>query len=141
MRFLIINGPNLNQLGQRDPSQYGTSTLENIQGAIVSEFPNDEFDFFQSSIEGEIVNKIISIQNNYDGLIINPGAYSHYSIAIHDALESCKIKKVEVHLSNLAKREDFRQNLLTAKNCDAYISGFKENVYIIAVFSLKKNYL
>lgn len=141
MRFLIINGPNLNQLGQRDPSQYGTNTLENIQGAIVSEFPNDEFDFFQSSIEGEIVNKIISIQNNYDGLIINPGAYSHYSIAIHDALESCKIKKVEVHLSNLAKREDFRQNLLTAKNCDAYISGFKENVYIIAVFSLKKNYL
>ena len=138
MRFLIINGPNLNQLGQRDTSHYGTKTLENIQDILVSEFPDDEFEFFQSSIEGEIVDKIISIQNNFDGLVINPGAYSHYSIAIHDALESCKVKKVEVHLSNLAKREDFRQNLLTAKNCDAYISGFKENVYIIAVFSLKK---
>ncbi|MHC1737219.1 MAG: type II 3-dehydroquinate dehydratase [Ignavibacteriaceae bacterium] len=141
MKFLIINGPNLNQLGERNPSQYGTKSLEDIQSELVSEFPTDEFEFYHSNIEGEIVNKIISIQNNYDGLVINPGAYSHYSIAIHDALESCRIKKVEVHLSNLAKREDFRQTLLTAKNCDAYISGFKENVYIIAVFSLKKYYL
>jgi len=137
MRILIINGPNLDKLGQRDSSQYGNKTLTDIKDEILSEFPNDEFEFYQSSIEGEIVDKINSIGNRFDGLVINPGAYSHYSIAIHDALETCAIKKIEVHLSNLTKREDFRQNLLTARKCDAYISGFKEKTYTIAVFSIK----
>lgn len=138
MRILIINGPNLDILGERNPQHYGDMSLLDIQNEILSQFPDDQFVFFQSSIEGELVNKINSINGLYDALIINPGAYSHYSVAIHDALENCKVKKVEVHLSNLAKREDFRQNLLTARSCDAYISGFKENAYIIAVFALKK---
>src|SRR5690606_15987787 len=93
---------------------------------------------FQSNIEGEIVEKIQIVDGTFDGLIINPGGYAHTSIAIMDALEMCKIPKIEVHLSHLANREEYRQTLLTAKHTDGYISGFKENSYLAAMYLLQR---
>jgi 3-dehydroquinate dehydratase II len=139
MKILVINGPNLNLLGIREPSNYGTITLQEINNYIENEFKEINFEFYQSNIEGEIVDKIQKAFKEFDSLIINPGGYAHTSVAIKDALETCKIIKIEVHLSHLAKRgENYRQILLTAVNCDGYISGFKENGYLAAVYLAQK---
>ncbi len=137
MKILIINGPNLNLLGYRDTSIYGELTLDDINKSIIKEFPEIEFEFFHSNIEGMIIEKLQNAQG-IDGLIINPGGYSHTSVAIKDALELIKIPKIEVHLSNLSKRESYRQNLLTASSCDGYISGLKHYGYIVAVYAIIK---
>ena len=141
MKILVINGPNLNLLGARDKSNYGQLTLANITKLLKSEFKKIDFEFYQSNIEGNIVEKIQGAQGNFDSLIINPGGFAHTSIAIKDSLELCNIIKIEVHLSHLAKREDFRQTLLTASSCDGYISGFKENSYLAAVYLAQKLYV
>ena len=138
MKILILNGPNLNMLGKRDAQVYGDLSLEKIEQLLSKEFIDVSFTYFQSNTEGELVDKIQSAGNNFDGLIINPGGYAHTSVAIRDALDECNIPKIEVHLSHLAKREEFRQNLLTASVCNGYISGFKENSYAAGVFLLKK---
>jgi len=138
MRILVINGPNLNMISKRDETKYSAFNIEQIITLLEKEFPSIEFASFQSNIEGEIVTKVQETELDYDGLIINPGAYSHTSIAIMDALEICKIPKIEVHLSHLANREDYRQNLLTAKSTNGYISGFKENSYLAAAYLLIK---
>jgi len=138
LKLLIINGPNLNLLGKRDKSVYGTFTLKKINSLIEKEFQKDKFTFFQSNIEGEIVTQIQNAENKFDGIIINPGGYAHTSAAIRDALADSKLPKVEVHLSNLSSRENFRQVLLTASVCEGYISGFKENSYKAAVYLLHK---
>lgn len=138
MKILVINGANLNLLGKRDPNAYGNLTLIDIELLLEKEFPDIEFNFFQSNVEGEIVNKIQEANNKFDGIIINPGGYAHTSIVIKDALEICNLPKVEVHLSHLAKREDYRQVLLTAQSSNGYISGFKENGYLAAVYLIKK---
>ncbi len=138
MKIICINGPNLNLLGKRDKSQYGKLSLYGIESLIKKEFPKISLSFFHSNIEGEIVNIIQEASSKYDGLIINPGGYAHTSVAIRDALEFCTIPKVEVHLSHLAKREDFRQKLLTASCCNGYISGFKEYGYLTAVYLIQK---
>ena len=138
MKILVINGPNLNLLGKRDKSHYGTLSLELIEKLLNKEFNSDSFTFYQSNLEGEIVNQIQSAEKKYKGIILNPGGYAHTSVAIRDALTDSKLPKVEVHLSHLARREDFRQNLVTAAACDGYISGFKENSYLAAVYLLKK---
>ncbi len=138
MKILVINGPNLNMLSKRDETKYSSLSLEQIIKLLIQEFPSMKFESFQSNIEGEIVTKIQDAENEFDGMIINPGGYSHTSVAIMDALEICKIPKVEVHLSHLANREDFRQTLLTAKNTNGYISGFKENSYLAAAYLLQK---
>jgi 3-dehydroquinate dehydratase-2 len=138
MKILVINGPNLNLLSRRDKNLYSTLSSNQIIKLLKSEFKEFTFSLFQSNIEGEIVSKIQTADKNFDGLIINPGAYAHTSIAIMDALEICKIPKIEVHLSHLANREDYRQTLLTAKNTNGYISGFKENSYLAAAYLLKK---
>lgn len=138
MKILIINGPNLNFLGKRDKKIYGSLTLKQIERIILKEFPKDKFEFYQSNLEGELVTKIQSASKNFDGIIINPGGYAHTSVAIHDALELCSIPKIEVHLSHLAKREDFRQNLLTARKTNGYISAFNEKSYLAGVYLLKK---
>ena len=138
MKILVINGPNLNMISKRDEIKYSIFNIEQIMGLLEKEFPSIEFASFQSNIEGEIVTKVQETESEYDGLIINPGAYSHTSIAIMDALEICKIPKIEVHLSHLANREDYRQNLLTAKSTNGYISGFKENSYLAAAYLLVK---
>ncbi len=138
MKILVINGPNLNLLGARDKNHYGDSTLEDIETSVKAEYSNDYIEFFQSNVEGELVNQIQNALNYFDGLIINPGGYAHTSVAIRDALELCSIPKIEVHLSNLASRDDFRQKLLTASICDGYISGFKELGYMAAIHLISK---
>ncbi len=134
MKILIINGPNLNMLGKREPSDYGELNLKGIEKILQEEFPSVEFEFFQSNKEGELIDKIQQAAEIFDGLVINPGGYAHTSVAIKDALELISIPKIEVHLSHLAKREDYRQKLLTAQSCDGYISGFKEQSYLAAVY-------
>ena len=138
MKILIINGPNLNLLGERDISQYGKLTLKDIEEKIKDEFNEDEFEFFQSNIEGEIISKIQSAPDNFDGMILNPGGYTHTSVAIKDALEICTIPKIEVHLSNIAAREGFRKNLITSSACNGHISGFKHYSYLAGIYLLKK---
>ena len=140
MKIIIINGPNLNLLGMREQSNYGILTLLEINKIIESEYKEIYFEFFQSNYEGEIIEIIQKAQKIFDALIINPGGFAHTSIAIKDALEDCKLIKIEVHLSHLAKREDYRQTLLTAINCDGYISGFKEKGYLAAVYLAQKLY-
>lgn len=134
MNILIINGPNLNLLGARDKDKYGSLTLPEMYLKIKAEYPEIQFEFYQSNLEGEIINKIQHSDDFYDALIINPGGYAHISVAIKDALDECKIIKIEVHLSHLFKRESFRHTLLTASGCDGYISGFKEKGYLAAVY-------
>lgn len=138
MKILVLNGPNLNMLGARDEKQYGKLTLSDIEQILKSEFSSFTFEFYQTNIEGELIEKIQKAGNYFDGLIINPGGYSHTSVAIRDALEICKIPKIEVHLSNLADREEFRKNSITASKTNGYISGFKELGYLAAVYLLKK---
>ena len=138
MKILVINGPNLNLLQQRDPEQYGTLSLDAIKNYLLQEFPGYKFEFNQSNSEGEIIYKVQDAVNNFDALIINPAGYAHTSVAIRDALELCKIPKVEVHLSNISGREDFRQRLITASVCDGYLSGFKEHGYFAAVKLIEK---
>lgn len=134
MKILIINGPNLNVLEKRPSKNYGAVPQHEIEKILRNEFPQYKFEFFQSNHEGELIEKIQNASDLFDGLIINPGGYSHTSVAIKDALEICSIPKIEVHLSNLAMRENFRHTMLTASSCDGYISGFREKSYIGAVF-------
>ena len=138
MKILIINGPNLNLLGKRSEKDYGNLTLDELNAKIKNEFSEYIFTFFQSNIEGEIINEIQNAATKYDGLVINPGGYSHTSVAIRDALEICQIPKIEVHLSNIANREEFRRISITAANCNGYLSGFKEYSYFAAIYLLKK---
>ena len=119
-------------LGKRDASQYGKLDAESIVSALRSKYPEVMFDYFQSNGEGDLINVIQDATHQYQGIIINPGGYSHTSVAIRDALELCAIPKIEVHLSNLYNREVFRQTMITAGACDAVISGAKVFSYIAA---------
>jgi 3-dehydroquinate dehydratase-2 len=138
MKILVLNGPNLNMLGARDEKHYGNVTLADIENMLKKEFDSDYFEFFQSNLEGELIDKIQNSPSYFDGILINPGGYSHTSVAIKDALNLVKLPKIEVHLSNLSTREDYRKNLVTASECDGYVSGLKELGYSAGVFLLKK---
>jgi 3-dehydroquinate dehydratase II len=140
LKVLVLNGPNLNLLGKRNKDHYGELTLDKLEEAIKKEYPQIQFTFYQSNIEGELINRIQTAFQEFDALIINPGGYAHSSVAIRDALAEINIIKVEVHLSHLAKREEFRQNLITASGCDGYISGFKEKSYLAAIYLIEKLY-
>jgi len=137
VKILIINGPNMNLLGLRSPKHYGILTLNELNELLRNTFKQINFTFFQSNHEGLIVDQI-QLATSYDAIIINPAAFTHYSIAIRDALEICRIPKVEVHLSNLDQREGFRQVNLIKDVCDRTIMGLKENSYIEAVNYLIK---
>ena len=129
----IINGANLNLQGQRQPEIYGSETFEQLQERLAKKFPNEEFRFFQSNSEGEIIDYIHSlISSDCKGVIINPGAYAHYSLAIADALRALNIPKIEVHISNIFARDDFRHVSVTAPACKAVISGLGLEGYILA---------
>lgn len=137
MKILVINGPNLNLLGIRDKTQYGNYSLQMIESKLISEFNKEEFTFLQSNLESEICTWI---QNSkpYDGILINPGAFTHTSVAIRDAIETIPIPIIEIHLSNISSRENFRKKQLTSSKTSGYISGFKENSYLAGVYLLKK---
>lgn len=136
-KFLIINGPNLNMLGLREPEVYGHETLEEIKKFTNDKIKNEaQTEWYQSNIEGEIVTRIQEAHSqDFDALIINPGGYAHTSVAIHDALKSLKIPVIEVHLSQVYRREEFRHTLLTAKAATAIMSGLGKQVYYIAIKS------
>ena len=139
-KIIILNGPNLNLLGEREKSQYGTLTLKEIE-KICDEFArkNDlNVSFFQSNIEGELVEEIQNSRNNKDGLIINAGGYTHTSVSIHDALKILKIPIIELHISNIYNREDFRHKSLISKVANGIICGFGAEGYIMALESMKK---
>lgn len=125
MHFLIINGPNLNLLGQRDPRQYGNGTYKELCKLIsdCAKSHADSVDFFQSNHEGAIIDVIQQARGQYDGIVINPGAYAHYSYAIHDALLDSPITAVEVHISDIESRDDWRRVSVTAPACAAMIAG------------------
>lgn len=138
MKVLIINGVNLNMLGVREPEIYGSSTLSDLEKQISSCASKLDVgvDFFQSNFEGEIVNKIHQSMGIYDGIIMNPGAFTHYSYAIHDAIASVNIPCVEVHISNIHKREEYRHKSVTAPACIGQISGFGFYGYEMALNAL-----
>jgi 3-dehydroquinate dehydratase-2 len=134
MKILIINGPNLNLLGTREPEIYGTVSMEDYLDTLRSEFPSLELEYYQSNIEGEIINCLQ--KDEFDALVINPGAYTHYSYAIADCLKNINKAKIEVHISNIYKREEFRQKSVTAAHTDAVLSGFGMDGYRLAILNL-----
>ena len=137
-KIIIINGPNLNLLGEREQSQYGTDTLSKIEKICLKKSKELGLDveFAQSNIEGELVNIIQESRNKFNGMIINAAAFTHTSVAIRDALNLFKKPIIEVHISNIYKREDFRKNSFISSVVDGIIAGFGTNVYLLAIKSL-----
>lgn len=138
IQILIINGPNLNKLGEREPEIYGSETLDDINKKISSFCSNNAVtpSFYQSNHEGDIVDKIQSIKNSIDAIIINPAAYTHTSIAIRDALNLLNIPIIEVHLSNIYARETFRHHSFSAPICLGQIAGFGSYGYSLAILAI-----
>lgn len=137
-KYLVINGVNLNMLGIREPGIYGKSTLADLE-EMVTEKARElgvEVDFFQSNFEGEIVEKIHGAMGVYDGIIINPGAFTHYSYAIRDAFGSVKMNVIEVHISNIHKREEFRHTSVIVPECIGQICGLGFKGYVLALEAL-----
>ena len=140
IKIIILNGPNLNLLGEREKSQYGNTTLDDIEILCkeYSEKNKIKLSFFQSNLEGEIIDKIQSTRNNQDGLIINAGGYTHSSVAIHDALKILKIPIIELHISNIYSREEFRHKSLISKIAKGVICGFGAEGYLMSLQALNK---
>ncbi len=139
MKILVLNGPNLNMLGTREPEKYGNQTLKDIENMMQTEAAalNIEIEFYQSNIEGELVNKIQEAKSNFDGIVMNPAAYTHTSVAIRDAILAVQIPTVEIHISNIHTREDFRKISLTAPACIGQITGFGINSYKLGLIAIK----
>ena len=139
-KILIINGPNLNLLGNREKNFYGDTTLDRIKSICEKKCSESkmEMEFFQSNHEGELLEKIHSVQNGFDGIIINPAAYTHTSIALLDALRATSKPKIEVHISNIYSREDYRRKSITSEAVNGVICGFGENGYLLAIEAMKK---
>ena len=139
-KIIILNGPNLNLLGEREERQYGTTTLKDIEKNCDDYAKKNglSVSFFQSNIEGELIEKIQTARNSHEGLIINAGGYTHTSVAIHDALKILKIPIIELHISNIYNREDFRHKSLISKVAKGIICGFGEKGYTMALEAMKK---
>ena len=135
MKLIIINGPNLNLLGLREPEIYGSTTFNDFFKELSDVYMNIELHHYQSNVEGEIINKLHEVGFSFDGVIINAGGYSHTSIAISDAIAAITTPVVEVHISNVYKREEYRHLSLMAKNCRGVISGFGLMSYSLAIES------
>lgn len=138
MKIAIINGPNLNLLGKREVEIYGTNSFEEYLAYLKDKYPNYELSYFQSNVEGELINKLHEVGFSYYGIILNAGAYTHTSIALADAIAAIKTPVVEVHISNIFAREDFRHISYIGKNCIGSISGFGLQSYEIALGSFEK---
>ncbi|MCC8359123.1 type II 3-dehydroquinate dehydratase [Salinimicrobium sediminilitoris] len=135
MKILIINGPNLNLLGNREPGTYGNETFESYFQKLQENFPNVELDYYQSNIEGEIINKLQAADGEFDGIVLNAAAYTHTSIGIGDAVKAISTPVVEVHISNTSAREEFRHRSFIAPNAKGVILGFGLQSYELAVRS------
>ena len=134
MKILILNGANLNLLGTREPDIYASTSMDDVLTYLKSEYSQHAIEYFLSNFEGEIIGKIQ--ENNFDALVINPGAFTHYSYAIADALKNLRKPKIEVHISNIYQREEFRQKSVTAAYTDAVLSGFGTEGYRLAIIHL-----
>lgn len=133
MRIQIINGPNINLLGKREPSIYGAVSFEEYFRKLVSQYPDVEFAYYQSNVEGEMINKIHEVGFSFDGIILNAGAYTHTSIALQDALRAVTTPAIEVHISNVHTREEFRHKSMISCACKGVICGFGLDSYRLAV--------
>lgn len=138
MKIEIINGPNLNLLGSREPDKYGHSTFNEYLTLMEKRFPEITFSYFQSNIEGEIINEIHRSGLLSDGIILNAGAYTHTSVAIHDAIASIRVPVVEVHITNIFAREEFRHKSIISSVCRGTVSGFGLDSYRLAVEAYKE---
>jgi 3-dehydroquinate dehydratase-2 len=136
MKINIINGPNLNLLGKREPEKYGHSSFEDYFFLLKSKYPEIIFEYFQSNLEGEIIDEIQKSGSYADGIILNAAGYTHPSVAITDAIAAIKTPVVEVHITNIAAREDFRHTSLIGRSCAGSISGFGLDSYRLAVEAL-----
>lgn len=136
MKIQIINGPNINLLGKREPSIYGAKSFEDYLEELKAAYPDIEFSYFQSNVEGLMIDKIHEVGFDYDGIVLNAGAYTHTSIALQDAIRAVKTPVVEVHISNVHAREDFRHKSMIACACVGVICGFGLNSYRLAVEAL-----
>lgn len=123
MRIAIINGPNLNLLGKREPEIYGTTSFEQYFAALKNKYPQIEFSYYQSNVEGELINELQRVGFSYDGILINPGGYTHTSVALGDAIASITTPVIEVHISNINAREDFRKISHISAKCKGTITG------------------
>lgn len=136
MKIQIINGPNINLLGKREPSIYGSQSFEDYLTELKSEYPQVSFEYFQSNVEGEMINKIHEVGFEFDGIILNAGAYTHTSIALQDAIRAINAPVIEVHISNVHAREEFRHKSMIASACLGVICGFGLNSYRLALEAL-----
>ena len=136
MKVQIINGPNINLLGKREPSVYGARSFDDYLVELKERYPQVEFDYYQSNVEGEMINKIHEVGFDYDGIILNAGAYTHTSIALQDAIRAITAPVIEVHISNVHRREEFRHKSMIACACVGVICGFGLDSYRLAVEAL-----
>ena len=137
MKVIIINGPNLNLLGVREKSIYGNISFEEYFKKLVEEFPHLELEYFQSNIEGELIDKLQEVGFTYDGILLNAGGYTHTSVAIADCVKAIETPVTEIHISNIYAREDFRKESLLSKNCKAVICGLGLDSYKSALITLE----
>ncbi len=135
MKLIIINGPNLNLLGTRETDVYGSEDFESYFANLKSIFNTIDLEYYQSNVEGELINKLHEIGFSYDGIILNAGGYTHTSVALRDAIAGIKTPVIEVHISNIFAREEFRHNSIIAAKCKGSISGFGLNSYKLAIES------
>ncbi len=138
MKIQIINGPNLNLLGIREPSVYGNGSFEDYLKVLREHFPEVEIDYFQSNVEGELINKLHEVGFSADGIVLNAGAYTHTSVALHDAIRAIQTPVVEVHISNVHAREEFRHKSMISAACKGVILGFGMDSYRLAIDALKE---
>lgn len=137
MKILIINGPNLNLLGTREPQHYGTGTMDGVLDALKSQYPRVEFDYYQSNVEGFLIDRLHkTLEEPCDGVVLNAGGYTHTSVALRDAIAAIKVPVVEVHISNVHSREEFRHCSLISAVCKGVICGFGLDSYRLGVEAL-----
>lgn len=135
MKLLILNGPNLNLLGVREPGIYGNDSMESYLETLRKEFPQVKIEYFQSNIEGEMIDKMQQVGYSYDGIVLNAGAYTHTSVALHDCIRAINTPVIEVHISNVHTREEFRHKSMISAACKGVICGFGMDSYKLAVYS------
>jgi len=136
MKIQIINGPNLNLLGVREPGIYGSESFEVFLAKLQERFPDIEIDYYQSNVEGELINKMQEVSFTCDGIVLNAGAYTHTSVALHDCIRSLKCPVIEVHISNVHQREEFRHKSMISAACKGVICGFGLDSYRLAIEAL-----
>ena len=139
MKIQIINGPNLNLLGKREPGIYGNSSFEDYLADLRAKYPNVEIDYYQSNIEGELIDKMQQVGFTVDGIVLNAGAYTHTSVALHDCIRAITSPVIEVHISNVHQREQFRHHSIISSACKGVICGFGLDSYRLAIEGLRNS--